>query len=152
MLRAMADLDLSVKITRDELALADLEINDFVDYYVTNEFLGGSVSWNRVRATGPFTDGGPEISATRDPVNEPLGVEILGSSTADALAKLAVLTTALHQRNFDMKVRVSGTLVLHYSCNRADSQLIWTGPRAIAGQLQAKFTVPRQPRPLVGAI
>lgn len=152
MLRVMPDLSLSVLVTRDLLGLADLEINDFVNYYVSSEFLGADVSWNKNRAGSVFIDGSVAVSETRDVVTEPVTVEVLGDDGVDALANLATLREAFTQKTYELIVKVGGTEVLHYACEKANYKLGWTGARMVQGQIQAILQVPRQPLPIAGAV
>ena len=146
----MPDLGLDVSVSRALLGLADLAINDHLAYYLSPQFLGGQVTWNRQQATSPFVDGAVTTYRTRGMVTEQLGVEVLGDTPGELDGNLAVLLAAFVQDSFHLAVAI-GAQSWEYLCEAADYQVAWSGPRFIARQLQVLFGVPRQPVPVAGA-
>lgn len=150
----MPDLSLSCLLTRSQLGLADLELNDHDNYYLASDFLTGAQSWNRQQITSPFTDGSVTTYRTMQVVTRQLTVEVLtgGAETTTALlANLGALINALGQDSFHIKVTVDGQQLV-YQAEAADYTLQWDGPRTIAKQLQVQAQVPCQPIPLAGAV
>lgn len=154
----MADLDLSVLISRSALSLADLEINDGYIYQASAQFLGTLVSWNRTQITSPFIDGASTVARQLEMVQEPVGVEVWGRTGIDATLKnsylrdnLNVLAQAFWQDSFTLTVTVEDA-VYAYQAEAADVQVTWSGPRFIAKKGLITFTVPRQPRSLVDGL
>lgn len=157
----MPELPLAVRLTRDWLGLGELDINDHLDYAVAGgdgNFLGTGVTYQRNLATSPFLDGAVEVSETREMVQEKIVLEVFGETVLDMLDKLKAARQAFTQKFYELKVGrdngpdVEPTWWLRYACTKADYQLGWTGPRVIAHQVQGVFTVPRQPKPLAGAM
>lgn len=145
----MADISMSVLISRSSLALADLEINDLTNYRVAPQFLGGNVSYNRVEASSVFMDSSVTIFRTLPKVQEQVQIEVLGTSQANLMANIDALIKAFSQNSFTMTITLAGQ-VWQYQCEAADRQMTWTGPRFIAKQVQITFTMPRHPTPLQG--
>lgn len=141
---------MSVLVSRTLLGLADLEINDFENYYVASQFLGANAGWNRTQIGAPWTDGTVTVNRTRQMVNEPLAVEVFGGDLEDVKNNVAELLDAFAQDAFTIDVTMDGFEYAKYQCEAADVQHGWVGARFIEGQVQIVFSVPRQPVPLVG--
>jgi hypothetical protein len=148
----MADLSLSVAVTRAQLGLGNLNINDHISYYCAAQFLGGSMTWNRQQISSPYMDGSVTVNRTRGVVMEPVAVEVLGSTDTALQTNMATLLAALSQDTFDLLVGI-GSAQYQYLCEAADVQNAgWSGPRMIAKQAQIVFQVPRQPVPILGGV
>jgi hypothetical protein len=144
------DLALSVVITRTALALPPLELNDHIAYYVGPTFMGGSLAWSRTQIGSPWLDGMVTVHRSRQMVTEPVQLEVLGGDQAELDANMLAAVRAFSQSDFQLIVTLQGE-ARTYECEAADQTLLWTGPRAIAGQMQVTFQVPRQPVPSAGA-
>lgn len=151
----MADLDMSVVISRDNLALGPLEINDGYIYQIGDQFLGGQVSYDRQEVGGPNTDGSLTTGRTLQKVQEPVAVEVWGRTNLDASlrnaalqANIDALSAAFMQNTFTLSVTID-TAVWEYSGEAADVQITWMGTRFMAKKGKVTFTVPRQPRELL---
>lgn len=144
---------MSVVVTRDSLGLADLQINDFINYYVGSEFLGAGVTWNRNQVSSPFLDGQVTTFRNRQNVSEPATVEVLADEPNLLQIAQNTLVQAFLQDFFNVLIVIgTGTHKATYQiqCEAADYTVAWTGPRWLATQGQVKFTVPCQPVPIVG--
>lgn len=140
----MSDLGMSVLVTRVSLGLPDLELNDFENYYVGPEFLGGQETFLRSTAGSPFLDGQVTTYRQRANVQETIQVECLGDSEADLRAKVAALKDAWWQDSFTLNLTI-GSQSWQYAFEAADVAVPWTGPRLVANQVQVLFTAPRKP-------
>jgi hypothetical protein len=148
----MADIDLSVLISRTWLGLDALEIAQGGTYYLAPQFLGATVTWTRQQVTSPFVDGQITTSRMRPNVVESIGVEVVGSSAFWLQQRIKTLLDAFTQQSFTMTVRIDGAFY-QYLCECADYQtLTWTTPRAVSLQGQVLFQMPRQPVPVAGGI
>jgi hypothetical protein len=143
------ELSFAVTVSRDLLALADLDINDHLTYYVSPQFLGGQVQWSRQQATSPFVDGSVTVSRFRQTVTEQIAIEVLAGTGAGLKANVDTLIDAFMQDSFILTV-VSDGATYAYTCEAADYQLAWTGPRMIGHQAQVVLSVPRSPVALAG--
>ena len=149
----MADIGLSVTVSRAPLGLAPLEIGGGDGrFYLAAQFLGGAVQWNRQKVSSPFVDGEVTTQRSRQNVSETIGVEIRADTHLHLQAYTRELLTAFTQDSFTLTINVEGA-VYAYACEAADYQLVtWSTPRMVAKQGQVMFTVPRMPVPLAGAV
>ena len=146
----MTDVDLSVEINRDALALLPLEIADGNPYYVATQFLGTGISWDRQTVSSRWVDGDYTVSRRRGNVTEQVAVEVACASTAALLLATETLIAAFTQDSYTMTVTIDGQ-IWAYACEAADYQsLQWTTPRLSAHQGQVLFGVPRRPLALAG--
>lgn len=146
----VTDVDLSVEINRDALALLPLEIADGHPYYVATQFLGSGVAWDRQTVASRWVDGDFTTSRRRGNVTEQVAVEVACASTAALLLATEVLIAAFTQDAFTMTVTIDGR-IWAYQCEAADYQsLQWSTPRLSAHQGQVLFGVPRRPVALAG--
>jgi len=147
----MPDLTLTAHVTRNQLSLGDLHINDHTNFYIAQEnFLSQQVSWNKQQVTSIFLDGSVTVARSLQTVNENITVEVLGDTTADLYTNIQTLVQAFKQDYFQLKVTTNSQLIT-YQCEAADYSVTWQGVRMIANQVQVVLSVPRQPNPLVGA-
>lgn len=147
----MPDLGLSVQLSRAALGLAPLEINDHVSYYVGPQLLGGQVQWTRQQASSPYLDGAVTTSRARQMVTEQIAVEVLGSTAVQVQARAVALVAAVLQDAFTLTLAADAS-TWSYTCEAADYQLVWSGPRLVARQLQVLLSLPRQPVPAAGVL
>lgn len=147
----MADIALSVTVSRVLLGAEPLEINDHTTYRLAPGSMGGAVSWNNQRVSSPFMEGEATIFRTRGMVVEPVVVEVLGTDSQALRTNLNALVGAFIQDTFALSLTVDNVL-FSYACEAADYQVSWVGPRFVARQLQVSFQVPRQPVPLNQAV
>jgi hypothetical protein len=146
----MADLTVSVLVSRDRLGLDDLQINDHLDYIIAGpDFLGGQQSWDRTQVSSPFADGEVTVNRRRQNVQENILLEVLGSSTADVHANAKAVVNAFSQDTFTITVSINSSSTV-YECEASDYRIVTSSPRYAASQLQVSFTVPH--KPLVGGI
>lgn len=139
----MADLTLSVLVSRDLLGLTDLEVNDPGNYKVA-DLLGGTQERNRASYGAPFTDGQRTAHSALRNVAEPFVIEVFGDNPADLGLNLAVLLDAFAQDQFTVTVTMDGHAEV-YVCESSDAQTVWAGPRMMARQAQVTLNTPRLP-------
>jgi hypothetical protein len=146
----MADVDLSVTISRTALGLSPLEIASGDDYYIGTQFLGAAVQWERQQTTSQWLDGAVTTSRHRSAVTEQIAVEVTADTLVAVQAAINTLIQAFVQNSFTMTV-VAGGATRVYRCEAADYQdLSWTTPRLSGAQGQVLLQVPRQPVALSG--
>jgi len=146
----MADLDLSVTLSRTLLGLAPLEVNDHTASYVAAESLSGGISWTRQQVSSPFVDGQVTVSRTRAMTSRPLALEVLGADAAELAANAKVIADALSQDCFTLTVTLDGQSYA-WAAEAADWTETWTNARWAARQLQLSAQLPCQPVELSGA-
>lgn len=146
----MIDVPMSVTVSRDSLGLSPLEIAASPDYYLSTQFLGSAVQWNRQQVESQWLDGSVTTSRHRQMVTEQIAVEVTGDSLPHVQAKIVTLIQAFIQDRFVLNV-VAANSVRSYLCESADYQdLSWTTPRLAGAQGQIMLQVPRQPVALTG--
>lgn len=140
----MPDLGLSVSVTRPQLGLPDLALNDHFNYFISPTFLGGMVQWNRSTVTSPFLDGGVTTYRTRQMVQEQIALEVMGETLAEMWDNVRAAIDAFTQDQYNLALAI-GSEVHQFMCEAADYQFNWNGPRILAQQVQLVLSVPRQP-------
>lgn len=145
----MSDLGLSASLTRPELGLDDLDINDHLNYYLSPNFMGGMVQWTRQQATSPFLDGAVTTYRSRQMVNENITLEVLGDTDAQMWDNVRALIACVCQSKYNLGLAV-GSEVHQWMCEAADYQFNWNAPRIIANQVQLVINMPRQPVAIQG--
>jgi hypothetical protein len=146
----MSDVELSVTVTRAALGLGPLEIATSREYYLSTQFLGAGVQWDRQQVSSIWLDGAVTTSRHRQMVTEQLAVEVVGDDLPAVQDRINELVAAFIQDSYVMTVKAGGT-TRSYRCEAADYQdLSWTTPRLAAAQGQVLLSVPRQPVALTG--
>jgi len=159
------ELPMSATVTRTQLGLPPLQLNDGVIYRCsTSAFLGGQVQWTRNQVSSIYIDGSVTVARQRQIVNENIAFEVSGVDgnnlngppNQSAFQKnMAVLIAAFSQDSFTLDLilgDVSEATHYTYLCEAADVQVTWTTPRFVAKQGLVTFTVPRQPVPVAGGV
>jgi hypothetical protein len=146
----VTDVDISCLIERDLLALDPLEIADGNPYYLSTQFLGSGVAWDRQTVSSRWVDGEFTTSRRRGNVTEQVAVEIVAASTLALQLATQALIDAFTQDSFTMTITIDNR-EWAYLCEAADYQsLQWTTPRLSAHQGQVLFGVPRRPVAMAG--
>jgi hypothetical protein len=143
-------MDLSVKLSRSLLSLADLEINDHLDYYVSD--LGDTqVTWNKQTVRSPYVDGEITVQRSKQNVTRNMKVEVLGTNLADARANAKVLAQAVSQDTFTLTVDFGSDPTV-YLCEASDYSWVESKERFHAGRGILAVTLIHKPTPVSGAI
>lgn len=143
-------LTVTATVTRGDLGLSDLNINDHNNYSIAPNTMGGATSWDRNQVSSPWVDGEITISRRRSNVMEPVLVNVYGVSQPDMLANLQTLVDAFCQNSFTMIIKL-GSATYQYSCEAADYSIEW-GYKMHSTQCMANFQVPRHPIPTSGGV
>ena len=142
----------AASVTRPILGLANLNLNDHVNYYVSNSIFGGTVSWRRQTVQSPWIEGQFTVGAVRDQVEDKFVVEVLGgtANTQTSLqTNLQTLVAAFSQSYFNLTVQLDSAYYT-YACEASDYTMDWTNTRWIAKQVQVSFNLRRSPVPING--
>lgn len=145
------NLAFTAVVNRTELGLAPLNINDQLNYKVSAELFGGTVSWRRQVVKSPYVEGEYTVNRTRGVVEEHVNVEVFGDTQVLMNSNVAKLVTAFSQNRFNITITLDAAIVT-YACEAADYSMDWSVPRMHARQTQVKFVVRRSPVPINGAI
>lgn len=146
----MPEITLSCTITRTALSLATLELNDHTNFYLAPS-TPGPVTWSRMTASSPFVDSDFTIARKRNKVTEEMVLEVRGANAAGVQTNLGLLIAAFSQGSYTLTTTFNGTSYA-WSCDAADYQVEWSGPRVVANQVVFRAQVPRSPVPLIGPL
>jgi hypothetical protein len=135
----------TAKVTRNDLGLTDLNINDHVNYSLSASIMGGTVSWERREATSPWVDGSVTTARRRQKATETMQVNVYGGTQSELLDNMRELVEAFSQNSYTLKIVLKGT-DYHYACEAADYSVEW-GYKMHSEQAMVTFQVPRHPTP-----
>lgn len=142
---AVTDIDLSVKVSRDALGLAALELTQAPYYVAATPFLGTAITWDRQTVNSRWVDSDYTTSRRRGTIQEQMAVEVQCDTMFDLQNAMQTLVDAFTQDNYTLTVTVDGQ-IWAYDCEAADyTNLMWTAPRLSACQGQMLLAVPRRP-------
>lgn len=139
----------AASVSRPELGLGDLNLNDHVNYYVAPGIFGGTVSWRRQTVQSPWIEGTFTVGAVRDQVEDKFTVEVKGADQAGLQTNLQNLINAFSQSSFNVTVQLD-TAYYTYACEASDYTIDWTNTRFMAKQVQVTFNLRRSPVPVNG--
>lgn len=141
----MAELLVTATITRDELSLADLQLNDGDTYKIAGHNLDiGRVTRRREVAKSVFTHGGIEFASVLDMTTLSIGFDVFGSSLSQVRTNMNALIDAFSQKNYTVGLSIEGAS-FSYACNAADYESSLTTQRMAARRGLIVFECPRQP-------
>lgn len=150
----MADLVIAASVTRTELGLADLSLENPGSYRVVSAG-PGSVSWRRRVAASPYCHGEALVSAVKEEVTQALVVRVYGSTAADLNTKTAALLRAFDQFDYRLSLTIDG-VTSTWACQPANYSPMGRGelePNLLRARMQAyALEIPRNPIPLIGAM
>lgn len=139
----------AASISRPELGLADLNINDHTNYYVAPGTFGATVSWRRQTVSSPWIEGQFTVGAVRDQVEDKLVVEVKGADQLSLQNNVKALIDAISQSSFSMTMSLD-TAYYTYACEASDYTIDWTNTRWIGRQVQVTIALRRSPVPVNG--
>jgi hypothetical protein len=140
----MSDLTVSLVVSRTELSLADLEVNDGVTYFLTDRFTPGPITWRRESVTSPYLDGEFTISRVREESDIQLAIDVIGTTQTGIQTSVQTLIDAFTQHNFTLTFTVEGS-VWKWNCEAGDYALAFENVRFYNRRQTIAFTLPRHP-------
>ena len=156
----MADFPISVAVTRTELSLTDLDLNDGVNFSTFGMGPGTRARRNVYNTSGNVT-GATLNNSVLDLIVRPLIVRVLGTSGATFDANVQALVDAFEQSSFQLKETKNGTLTT-YDCLTCPSigpadptgsaTDEWDRDQLIRHRHLYRLAVPTQPQPSTGPI
>jgi len=151
----MPDMTLSVHVSRAELALSNLELNDPANGYDVISVGPGSTSWRRETVKSPWVHGETLINAVKDVGIAPLSIRVMGSSAAQKETRLGALLAAFSQFNYVQTVTING-VGYAWACQPADWSVGDDGEFEkffeMTHRSQVKLSIPRYPVPSDGVL
>lgn len=147
------DLTVVASLTRTELSLAGLNLEDPGTYRVVTAGPGG-VSWVRRFVESPYMHGRTLIDARKDQISVPLAVRVYAASLTQLETRAATLLRAFEQFTYHLSISIDGA-AHEYVCEVADYTVddegTWDKYALMAHEQTYKFVIPRSPIPVQGA-
>jgi len=147
----MSELSIATTISRQDLGLEDLDINDGVAYRVGRNLEVNAVSWRREAATSPFVHGRIPVIEVKDAMESSIDIYVLGEDHAELDQRLKTLLDAFtEQYSYTLRLSVDGYSHA-WSCERADYSVGFATEFLAALTVPVRLTFHRHPNPLEGA-
>lgn len=151
----MPDIAISYAITRGELGLADLALQDLANGYEVIEFGPGSRSWRKETVKSAYVHGETLVSAVMDVQVAPLKMRVRGSTHAIADSRLKTVLDAFSQFVYSIGVVIDGVTWI-WTCQPADISVGESGDinkfQWMAKMFEVTASIPRNPVPLSGSL
>lgn len=149
----MPDLGVDVAITRDELSLADLQL-ETPGYCRVVEHGPGSLSWRTTWVESPFAHGKYPTANVKDLVRMPLKVRIEGTTQSELGLRIDELYEAFSQFTYELVVGLDAVSFHRWTCWAAD---ITPGDAGVFNKAflhhkwqEITLDIPRHPIPVQG--
>lgn len=121
-------LDIELTITRTELSLADLVIGPANGYSIIKEGVGpGQQSWRKLTTSSPWIGGTQLIHAVKESPQMPVNIRVTGTSHANLWSRMATLTNAFSQFEYDLIFEIEGVTFTWEKCQPADYSIGQSG-------------------------
>lgn len=148
----MAELTLTALVTRTELSLAALDIDDGTNFILGKGLDAGTVSWRKEVVTSPFYAGRVPVHEVKDSVEMTLVVYILGATHATLMTNLQTLLNAFtEQSTYEVQLTIEGQSY-HWTCERADYQVGFATETLNARYIPVSLSFHRHPEPAAGVL
>jgi hypothetical protein len=145
----MTDITLAGTITRTTLALADLDINDHLNFILGVPLLGGQGKYDRNKTGGSYMEGEVTVNRKMPNITEIVTVEVRGAAWSDVMANALLVRQAFTQDNFVLNITINGN-AHSWQCEAADWSYDLSQGRIASGMPKFTFEVPRRPIALAG--
>lgn len=142
-------LPVAAWVTRDELGLDDLDIDDGDRYVMTNKVNPGSVSWSRQQVESNFVHGAFTIGRRKDLSTMEMVINVEADHFHNLTNYVEELVEAFEQDTFRLHIEVEGR-TYEWMCETADHAVSWDPVRVHNRRVSVAFSIPRQPIPVRG--
>jgi hypothetical protein len=151
----MADLAVDGSVTRTELALADLDLQQSGVYEILPGTGPGAMVWRREVARSPMVHGEVLVGAVKDVEIAQLRIRVTGTTASQLWSRVGDLTAAFEQFQYDLSLVIGG-VTFTWVCQCAD----WTSGdggefqkfHLMSHQTDVTFQIPRHPVPTAGSV
>lgn len=155
----MPEILVAVSVTRDELSLPDLELNDTLNdgpFRVIRAGLGPGPSTVRLgKTSSEVVDGDFIYAYSLETVVMPLAIRVTGEDASEVNSNIELLVAAFRQLSYQLTFSVEGA-PFSYICQPA--QISYGAEGVIqefhmkARQQEVRFQIPRHPSPVAGPL
>ena len=137
-------------MTRPALALADLNLNDGINFRVAS-IAPGNQAWRRQTTSSPYVDGVFTTNRSRDIRQLQITIDALGADDPTVIANVTSLVAAMDQDYFEIYWAINGSTT-RWAGEAADRQNDYSQERVRARRYSIVWTIPVQPIALAGAL
>lgn len=146
----MAELTVAASVTRTELQLGDLNIDDGTSFTLAQGLRIGSVTWRRETVQSPFVEGRIPVHEVKDAAESTVVVYVHGTSNAILNQNVGTLLDAFtKQYTYDLKLTVN-SVNYQWVCERADYEVAFATAALNALLVPVSLSFHRKPTPFVG--
>ena len=138
-------------VTRSDLGLGSLNINDNADYKVGNEIMGAMVTYDRKIVSSPYVNGDVTVHRRRGNVSEKFSVYVMAATQTELQTNTKTLIDAFSQNKFNLAVTLD-SVQYTYQCEASDYQVEWSNAHMFSLMVKVTFNLIRNPIPLVGGV
>lgn len=148
----MSDLDVTAFVTRGELELGLLNINDGDNFILGKGLQVGKLVWRKDTVTSPYVHGRFPVREVMDAIETTLVVYAKGESHAVLTENIGVLIAPFtEQSEYELRINVEGQ-AYHWRCERADYEVAFATETLNALMVPVQFTIYRSPIAVAGVI
>jgi hypothetical protein len=141
----------AASVTRSDLGLGVLNINDQLDYIVGSDIMGAMVSYDRQTVSSPYVNGDVTVHRRRGSVTEKFSVYVLGDTQTELQNNIRTLISAFSQNKFNLVMLLDG-IEWSYVCEASDYQVEWSNANFFSIKVKVVFNLLRSPIALVGGV
>ena len=146
----ISELAIIASVTRTELTLADLDLNDMTKFILGQNINVGSVTWRKEAAQSPFIQGRIPVHEVKDAAESSIVVYVLGATHAALNANIKELLDAFtEQYSYILRINVEG-VDNQWECERADYEVAFATETLNARFVPVTLSFHRKPTPAVG--
>ena len=142
---------ISASVTRASLSLADLNLSDHTNYFVSGEIFGATVQWRRSTVKSPYVESEFTVNRVRGIVEDRFAVNVLAADQVTMATNIAAVVAAFSQDYFNLTVQLDSQPYT-YACEASDYTMDWQIGRMHSLQTEIKFSLRRSPVPINGPI
>jgi hypothetical protein len=140
----MAVPSITCTLTRVNLGLADLNINDHLNFGIGAPILGATTSWRRQTVQSPYVESQWTVSAVRDLVQDQFAVNVFGADQVALQNNIKTLVAAISQSYYNLSLSLDAA-VTTYACQASDYTIDWSKERLFARNVLVKIMLRRSP-------
>lgn len=146
------DLGVDVAITRDSLALADLQLQTAGTCDVVEHGPGG-ITWRQTWTTSPHAHGAYLTASVKEMVRMPLKLRVFGENQSILGERIDELVDGFSQFSYELVVGLDAISFHRWRCGPADISYnggTFDSDLLRAGYIEIVLDIPRHPVPIEG--
>lgn len=150
--RPIADLNITAEVTRTELGLGNLDLNDDVNFRFGRGVEVGRLTWRKDVVTSPYVHGRFPVREVKDAVESKITVYVIAPDHATLSTNVGVLIGAFtEQYEYNLQIVVEGQTYA-WRCERADYEVAFATETFNALFVPVSLAFYRSPIQVAGVI